>query len=863
MPGGQHHNMLPVGFYLENYRIEAILGYGGFGITYQALDEDLQQVVAIKEYLPRDAAFRDQDSTVTPLSESDRDTFEWGLERFLDEARTLARFRHPNIVGVRRFLRANGTAYLVMDYCEGESLESVLARQETLSASHLALLLTPLLNALEELHQSGLTHRDIKPANIYLREDGSPVLLDFGAARQALAQHSRSVTAIVTPGYAAFEQYGTKVRQGPWTDIYGLGATLYRCVTGNRPLDAPDRLIEDDLKPALAAAKGRYPRPMLSMIDAAMRVQPSDRPQNVAEWRLIGGLHARAKEDREATVQIATPTRVLRTPKKRAGWAAVVIGLFGVTGIGYIIWSMDMAPSSEIGGTSAFDLRGEEPALEAEVGDGTGETDRAEEEARLRDVAEAQPREHERATEEHVANQRLLEVERLLAAAEEHLNADRLMAPVDRNAFAHYREALSIDPQNSIALEGLVRIVGRYIELVHVALLRGDTERAEVLLQRAMTVGPGDPALDILSKFVRGLKAHQRQDYSTAYQEYLAAAEHGYVGAFNNLGALYASGHGVQQSDAEAVRWYRLAAELGFTLAQSNLGWMYLDGQGVEKNDVEGMRWFRLAAEQGDAVAQFNLGRGYATGQGVSRSDAEAVRWYRMAAEQGHARAQFSLGLRYSNGQGIARNDQEAARWYRLAAEQGHSGAQSKLGVKYSDGRGVERNYAEAARWYRMASEQGDAVAQFNLGLAYANGRGVGQNDREAVRWYRLAAEQGDSSAQFNLGAMYSGGRGVSRNDAEAARWYRKAAEQGDADAQHNLGLSYFEGVGVELSYAEALRWFQYAGAQGYVASQINVGLMHENGWGVNRDLEEAVRWYQIAADQGSPEAAARVNALR
>ena len=282
----QHRNALPAGYRLENFRCESVLGHGGFGITYRAVDEDLQQVVAIKEYLPREVALRDRDFTVVPVSESDRETLEWGLERFLDEARTLARFRHPNIVGVRRFLRANGTAYLVMDYCEGESLESMLAQEGTLAPERLEAMLKPLLDTLEMLHDAGVTHRDIKPGNIYLREDGSPVLLDFGAARQALAQHSRSVTAMATPGYAAFEQYSTKGKQGPWTDIYGLGATLYRCVTGQRPPDASDRMLEDDLIPATEGAKGCYSLSLLERIDAALSLKPTDRPQGIRAWRI-------------------------------------------------------------------------------------------------------------------------------------------------------------------------------------------------------------------------------------------------------------------------------------------------------------------------------------------------------------------------------------------------------------------------------------------------------------------------------------------------------------------------------------------------------------------------------------------------
>ena len=184
----EYPNALPAGYRLEHYRLESVLGHGGFGITYRAVDQDLQQVVAIKEYLPREVALRDRDSTVVPVSESDRETFEWGLERFLDEARTLARFRHPNIVGVRRFLRANGTAYLVMDYCEGESLESVLAREGALAPERLGAMLVPLLNALEALHAAGVGGAcENRPSRTNFRFQFCRLLTDNPSATQNAA----------------------------------------------------------------------------------------------------------------------------------------------------------------------------------------------------------------------------------------------------------------------------------------------------------------------------------------------------------------------------------------------------------------------------------------------------------------------------------------------------------------------------------------------------------------------------------------------------------------------------------------------------------------------------------------------------
>ena len=277
---------LPVGLVLSDYSIEGILGQGGFGITYLATDTNLGRKVAIKEYYPLEYATRNSTLTIRAAGNAeDHETFKWGLTRFLEEARILARFEHTNIVAVRRFFEANGTAYLVMDYCDGEPLDEVIKRNGPLSKEQLERILLPLLDGLEEIHGTNFLHRDIKPANIFIRRDGSPVLLDFGAARQETGNHSRSVTSLATAGYAAVEQYSARGKQGPWTDIYGLGATLYRAVTGEKPQESTDRMLEDTLEPAADKGRGRYPVSLLAAIDAAMAVRPEQRLQSVAQWR--------------------------------------------------------------------------------------------------------------------------------------------------------------------------------------------------------------------------------------------------------------------------------------------------------------------------------------------------------------------------------------------------------------------------------------------------------------------------------------------------------------------------------------------------------------------------------------------------
>lgn len=285
-------NALPRGYEIEGYRIEAVLGSGGFGITYKARETSLDRLVAIKEYLPAGIAMRGRDSiAVCPMSSDDRGNFEWGLSRFRIEAQTLVSFRHPNIVEVLRFFEANNTAYMVMGYEAGESLDEILEREGTMEEAEIRAMLDPLLGGLAEVHEAGFLHRDIKPANIFLRQSGQPVLLDFGAARQAMGNKSQSLTAIVTSGYAPHEQYESDGDQGAWTDIYAMGAVLYRAVSGEVPPEAPMRLsayareYKDPMVPASEVGLGRYSIAFLDSIDSALRIMEHDRPSCVSEWQ--------------------------------------------------------------------------------------------------------------------------------------------------------------------------------------------------------------------------------------------------------------------------------------------------------------------------------------------------------------------------------------------------------------------------------------------------------------------------------------------------------------------------------------------------------------------------------------------------
>lgn len=284
MSPAQANQPLPSGFWVGNYMIECQLSMGGFSIVYLGRDI-FGEAVAIKEYLPNALALRAGESPEPVISERHRAAFNHGLNCFFEEGRNLAGLEHPNVVRVLNFFRANGTAYMVMKFEQGRTLQAHIQKhQGELSEDFVRGLFSHLLNGLREVHSRKLLHLDIKPGNIYLRQDGSPVLLDFGAARQVVGQEVPQLRTMHTPGYAAPEQYEKDNTHllGPWTDIYGVGATIYACLnpTGRPPLDASQRAQKDELLPAMRQFAGRYSRQLLETVDMCLQLDALKRPQS-------------------------------------------------------------------------------------------------------------------------------------------------------------------------------------------------------------------------------------------------------------------------------------------------------------------------------------------------------------------------------------------------------------------------------------------------------------------------------------------------------------------------------------------------------------------------------------------------------
>ena len=505
MATGEHRNSLQPGYRLHWYLIEQVLGQGGFGITYLATDTNLNQKVAIKEYLPVEMAVRQDNVSIHPVSGEHGEQFKWGLDRFITEARTLARFKHPNIVRVLAVFQENNTAYMVMEYEHGKPLHEILKERKTLPEDELKNILFPILDGLEAVHTAGFIHRDIKPPNIYIREDNSPVLLDFGSARQSFSEITRTLTTMVSPGYAPFEQYvGKSDRQGPWSDIYGLGATLYRAVTGISPPDSMDRSEailhtgKDIFVSASEIATGKYSTEFLLAIDRAMAFKTDERPQSIAEWRdIFSGKDITPEHDTNSEVPTVAATEATTTAvseiakpgdsgsfidrfygitKKLIKWGLILFGILIVIGI--ISHAVRKQAQQETGPLPAETVA----VPETKTGENPEEMPAVKAKPPTTEVANQEPTKAE-------------QIDSLLKAAQKNIDELRLTSPAGDNAFEKYNDVLAIEPGNREALLGFDRIVEQYIRLVDNAINSNSFQKADLYLQKATRVNPDHPAI--------------------------------------------------------------------------------------------------------------------------------------------------------------------------------------------------------------------------------------------------------------------------------------------------------------------------------------------------------------------------------
>lgn len=511
-------NALMPGYKLHWYTIKKILGQGGFGITYLAEDTNLNQSVAIKEFLPIEMAVRDQSSSVHPVSGEYGEQFKWGLDRFMSEAQTLAKFKHPNIVRVFTVFPENNTAYMVMEYEHGNEMHRLLKNKATLSEEKLKAIILPILDGLKQVHAAGFIHRDIKPANIFIRDDGSPVLLDFGSARQSFGHETQTLTAMVSPGFAPFEQYISKSdKQGPWTDIYGLGATMYRAVVGRSPAEAMDRsegLLHAERDTFVGATEIKpegYSASLLSAIDHALAFKSENRPQSITEWLSDFDLLTEIDQSDIETVvdqkyrqeklsntsdsssektQAVDHEEILQRKKKPSLFRRITkYGLIGLA----VLFVLAILSDNKKQAKSKVD----EPAI----------TDKQ--------PAIVASEAHEKQVYPDIDSEILDETEiitQLLQQANEDIDALRLTKPEGSNAVQKYQEILKLDPDNAEAQKGLLNVAEKYLTLTRNNIQSNDIEKARQYLELAKVISPDHPDVTRMENMLNNVIKTVKQD---------------------------------------------------------------------------------------------------------------------------------------------------------------------------------------------------------------------------------------------------------------------------------------------------------------------------------------------------------------
>jgi TPR repeat protein len=635
------YDALPRDTLLHGYRIVQVLGRGGFGITYKAVDR-IDQSFAIKEYFPRQFSVR-QGSDVVPADAAAHAMFADCLDRFTNEARALTLFSNQaggaeGVVRVITYFEAHGTAYIVMEFLEGQCFDRIIAAHpQGLPQSDLLRVLRTLLPALARVHANHLLHRDIKPANIFLRANGAPVLLDFGAARVNQPGQTDTYSRIFTENYAPIEQM-QGLPQGPYSDIYALGVTCYQAIAGGAYAPAGTMSITrqaamlgrqtDPLPPAATLGAGRYDQAVLAAIDWSLRVMPEDRPQDVASLATAFGLKLPniAQDDgatRVMTTAAAGPAYDGATQMMPRGGT--------MTGAGFV------QDATVVNAATVALPR--DAALPVASG-------------KKRGVLPVLP---------------WLVAVMVLAAGAGFIAWRQPWKPAAVPAAPSPSQPVShvASPDMSAARAG------------DAALAAGDSATALQRYREAAGAGDTHAQYQLGYMFQNGIGV--MADFAAALGWYGQAAHANYAPAQSQIGFMYLTGQAGSRDYGQALSWFRLAAAQNYPNAEYQLGFMAQHGLGMKRDFAQMQDYYNQAARQGYAQAQQQLGYCYQIGLGVEKNPGEAVRWYSLAAEQKLPTAMFSLGQMYFAGLGIPADPSTGRDWITRAANAGNADARRWL----------------------------------------------------------------------------------------------------------------------------------------------------------------------------------------
>ena len=726
---------------LREYRIVEVLGVGGFGITYKVYDTNLDTMMAIKEYMPKQFASRTNNTTVTCISK-DKDTFEWGKSRFLEEARILRKFDHPSIVKVLNLFEANNTAYFVMDYYEGETLEKYLKERadKEFSQEEILTIMMPITEGLKEVHSKGYLHRDISPDNIFLRVNKLPVLIDFGASRNALGNKSQNISAIIKHGYSPPEQYTSNTRQDAATDIYALSAVIYQMITGEVPPESPQRQTEilngnkDPIKNIVEEYKGKYSDSFLKTVQKGLALLQKDRIQTISEFQdgLVGNEIVDNGSNNSNNNRKNSKKIDVDNPKKRyiIGFLALLIVLLA----GYGIFKFLDKPKKVLS---------KQEKLEQSCNAGNGSD--CKKLAIMYDKGDGVKKDKKRALE-------------------------------------FYQKACDAKDGWSCYTLGYIYQSGNGVAK--------DKKKALELYKRACdnSEASGCYNLGYIYQYGDGVA----KDEEKAVALYKKACDKGNSFGCNSLGYMYDYGVGVAKDKSKAVELYKKACDKGNVIGCYNLAYMYQSGIGVGEDKIKAVELYRKACDKNNASSCYNLGYMYQYGDGIAKDSVKAAALYRKACDNGEPLGCKKLGIMYSKGIGVKKDKSKAIELYKRACDKGNAWSCYSLAYMYQYGDGVFIDKKMAAKLYEKACNKGENPACNNLGYMYQYGDGIPMDKSKAAQFYKKACDNGEASSCYNLGYMYENGDGIAKDENMALELYKKTCKGGYKNACSKINNNLF-----------------------------------------------------------------------
>lgn len=862
---------LKVGAVIGAYKIQKVLATTPYGVLYRATAKQDDHTVNIQEFLPREFAARSRSGNKVRARKGKEHALEDALTLFLQEARILAQIHDPYVARVHEYTETNGTAYLVMEHDPGQSLAAYLKQHDAaIGETELRNVLVPVLKGLRVVHNAQLLHRDITPTAIYLRRNGPPLLSWFGACHRSPKLES-SLDHRVTPGYSPIELYHENPRLKPASDLYSLGAVMYRCIAGSPPVDPTQRLAalaqdeDDPLVPASELGRGDYSNSLLGTIDWMLQPMLQDRPDSAGA--VLGPLTS-SGDDKPARSHVApsppsavkpseAPKKMLKArpekapaPHKRgktstslilastlaasalALWLAwPLLGSFLDSGVErYEDQSNDTKdPPAE--STSNTDSTVAGPVPEEANVDGPG----AEADTQGPDMAgpalndpniiDPPPEvpdtvkftrsgDDERAAQYREIERRESEIEQLLKAARLNIAEGKPLI-----ALPQLRRVQAIDANNADAKESLTKIADQLLTQARRALENGNMNLVDQLLEQVESISPGYFAVEQFRQRVEQVEQEQKrlelekQQAEQRRQEMIAEL-------LRKAETATTQNHFIEPPGINALEHYREILKL--------------DPENKKARDGIGKvaLVFLERANRALAADDFDRAEGHLNIAAAIEPENPAIKLLRSQVETRRAEAQKRAAAPVAvaptpppapaaatPAPAAVAPPQSPAR--RVTAE-----SQKQKQLQQDLERGIQAYYAgsydKARRLLSTLAQKGYPRAQFRLGMMYYLGRGVAQNRLIAEDWFRKAlpevrrlAQQGEAWAQADLGSLYEDGLIVEPDTESAVRWYTRAAEQGYPGAQTNLGVMYAKGIGVESNIIEAIKWFERAAAQG------------------------------------------------